>query len=385
MLTIFKKKSLATMIAGLVACSSASALTVTSGQFIQKNKAQALKRTSSLVVNSFFNDRSLVGVQKIDVLKNAVSAHSKMAMPKAFSYRIHSPQFLPGHPDRSSGVNSFSSHFQFTDADVVSSANDGRIGLGGVMRYILPPLANGKPRYFLLGDFTLEYDSARKERFNFSGDATREVKPINYGVSGWHLVNHFELPSVAYDVLNATVIKASDSFYLSGELSWSPEMSLSFFSEKAMYQVVSEFSMCAQDDRALASNSVKQIPCVFPQITVDDKTDEVSVSSGAAYTLAVDLGVATGRAIKRADYFVVFIHKGKRYWLDQAMQWVEEVVPAYQGALVDFRKIKLPHPILPSGKISSGSEITVLFGVDSVQNGVFDEPSRLSSVVINFD
>lgn len=352
--------------AGMMTCSAANALTVTGGQLIKKSHPQALLSSAELIANDFFDDQALVGLDKVDT-QTQVALSLTSLLSNTFTYAIHSPSFVTDLA-RSIGINSYPSQFSFSSHDVLRSAGKGRIGLGGMMRYDLPIGNDGRPRYFMVGDFTLEYEQGRKSQ-------------VNPAVSGWILRNHFDFPMISYDILNATVMTGSDSFYLSGQLGWSPEMTAAFLTEDSTYRVVSDFVMCAKDDNA---STAGKIPCVFPKMSVNGVSGQASVSSSRPYALTVDLGVATAMPIDHADYFVAFVSNGVTYWLNQRFQWTTAAAPAYQGALFDFKNIALPNPRLPTGAFVSGSSITVYFGVDSVQNGVFDAPNRLTSMVINY-
>lgn len=301
-----------------------------------------------------------------------------------FTYKIHSPEFA-SDTNRNPGINSFPSKFSFEPNDVLASATKGRIGLGGVMRYDLPALANGTSRFFITGDWTVEYDKNRKNNYNFDKGPKKPIKPNDFGVSGWFMRNHFDFPVISFDMLNPTLLTGPDSFYLSGQLGWSPEITKGFFPEGSLYTVVADFVMCAQDDNALASNPAKQIPCIFPNITANGQTGTVNISSPQKIDVKVDLGVATTESHQHADYFAAFVYKNTLYWLNQNFKWTTIAGPAYQGTLLDFRSIVIPTPSLPSGSFSSGTTIALYFGVDVTKNGVFDEPYRFSTVKLQIN
>lgn len=301
-----------------------------------------------------------------------------------FTYKIHSPEFA-SDTNRNLGINSFPSKFSFEPNDVLASATKGRIGLGGVMRYDLPALANGTSRFFITGDWTVEYDKNRKNNYNFDKGPKKPIKPNDFGVSGWFMRNHFDFPVISFDMLNPTLLTGPDSFYLSGQLGWSPEITKGFFPEGSLYTVVADFVMCAQDDNALASNPAKQIPCIFPNITANGQTGTVNISSPQKIDVKVDLGVATTESHQHADYFAAFVYKNTLYWLNQNFKWTTIAGPAYQGTLLDFRSIVIPTPSLPSGSFSSGTTIALYFGVDVTKNGVFDEPYRFSTVKLQIN
>lgn len=389
MLTHFKNdtfilKLFVIVASGAIVTSPVKALNVTSGQLIQTIHPQALAESSALVVNDFFDDNATKGVLRTNILNDVVMGPAPLPT-NTFVYEVHSPRFVEGHPNRSPGINSFPSNFDFDTNDIVGSAVKGRIGLGGVMRYELPPLADGTPRFFISGDWTIEYGKTRVDKYDFSKDPNKPINPVDFGVSGWIMRNHFDFPIISYDVLNPTILTGVDSFYLSGKLGWSPEMTEGFFPEGSLYTVVADFVMCAQDDDALASNPAKQIPCVFPNITVNGQKGIVNIDSPRQINLEVDLGLATTKAYQNADYFAAFVYDGTLYWLNQNFEWTTVAVPAYQGALFDFRSISIPTPSLPSGSFLPNTTLTIYFGVDSTKNSVFDEPYRFSSVKLHIN
>lgn len=379
---IYSKKyhlsvSLVVLATGFLVSLPVKALTVTSGQLIQTVHHQALLDSSSLVVNEFFRDEAMIGLLKKNIIEDM---NSGSGSHQVFTYAVHSPDFKAGHPNRIVGINSFPSQFSFDPNDFMGTATKGRIGLGGVMRYSLPALADGTSRFFVLGDFTMEFNEKRKEHYNFSG---KSINPSQFGVSGWLIRNHYDFPAVTYDMLNTSIMTNSDSFYMSGQFGWSRELAGGLLTGDALYKVVSDFVMCGQDDNALASNSARQIPCVFPRIKMNGQTGQVSINPGQAMMLSVDLGVATAAPINNADYFASFSHNGTMYWLNNSFQWTTAPAVAYQGGLFDFRSIVIPSPGLPIGSLPSGSEIEVFFAVDTARNGRLDGTSRTSSVIVN--
>ena len=386
MFTFLKEKrysliSLVVITTGLLVSSPINALNVTSGQLIQTLKPQALLDSGSLVVNNFFNDGAIGGLLRRNILDDPMLSGGNGLVHR---YTVHSPDFKAGYPNRVAGINTFPSQFSFNSNqfsfdlnDFIRSATKGRIGLGGVMRFSLPNLADGTARQFVLGDFTMEFDEKRKDNYQF---LNKPITPSQHGVSGWLLRNHFDFPAVSYDMLNTSIMTNSDSFYISGQLGWSPEMTDSFLTESALYNVVSDFVMCGQDDNAQNANAAKQIPCVFPSVKVNNQTGTVNVNSAGNINLSVDLGVATANSVDNADYFVVFDYNGTFYWMNTSFQWTTTPTAAYQGALFDFRSIPLPSPSLPTGSLPSGANVTIYFGVDATRNGVLDQPQRYTTV-----
>lgn len=371
--------ALLTLSNGLIIHSSAQALNVTSGQLIQTMHPEPLRESSNFTVGDFFNDEALAGQLKDNIINDVVLGPAPLST-NSFTYAVHSPDFVANHPNRNPGINSFPSNFSFDPNDFMGTATRGRIGLGGVMRYDLPPLSDGTRRFFLSGDWTVEYDAIRTDQFNLDKDPNKPVQPRGFGVSGWFMRNHIDFPFIAYDILNPTIITGPDSFYFSGKLAWSPEMAISFLPEKELYRVVSDFVMCGQDDSALAANPAKQIPCVFPNITINGQTGTVKITPPEQANLAVSLGLASNESYATADYFVAFVYEGTFYWLNKKFQWTSTAGATHQGALVDFHGFPLPTPALPSGPLPSGVTVPVYFGVDSTQNGLFDEPYRFSRV-----
>ena len=300
-------------------------------------------------------------------------------------YNLHGADFVAGHPDRVPGINSFPSQFQFDVDNVLSRAPRGRLGLGGVMRFDLPPRADGTPRYFMLGDWTIEYNTSRTQDYNFDDDIHKPIHPADYQVSGWFLRNHIDFPTVVFDVVKQTIFSNSDSFYLAGELAWSKEMTLAFFPQTELYRKVSKFVLCAQDDNALAAQTVEQIPCVFPNISLNGRSGQVNISAPETINIAVDLGVAVSEQYSNADYFAAFVYQNTLYWLNSDFQWTTRQAAAYQGPLIDFRQIALPSPDQVIGSLPSGISIPFYFGVDTTQNGQFDAPYRYVSATLLVD
>jgi hypothetical protein len=345
----------------------ANALNVTSGLFIQTFDEETLLNSSNLVVRDFFNaeESSRLLIKELNALPRPVPPIST----NQFTYEVNSPDLIV--PNRATPPSSF----VYDPSDIIGTAtaiatpapddNEIRgIGLGGVIKFGLP-----KDEFFVMGDWLIDYDETR----------------IEGGASGWYLTNLFHFSGIGYDVIDETLISGPDSFYLSGGLGWSPEFTEGFGSilpGDQLYNVTSSFVLCAQDDDALAANPDKQIPCVFPNITINGKTGTNKVDSANQAFLAVDLGLATNESYPNADYFVAYVHEGKFYWLNQKLEWTTVASPAYQGALIDFRSFKIPSP---SVNFPSGTSIPIYFGVDVTQNGVFDEPYRYSSVTMTIN
>ena len=342
----------------------ANALRVTGGVFIQTVDEKTLLNSSNLKVHDFLDaeESSKLLIKELNELPSPVPPIST----SKFIYEVNSPDLTV--PNRATPPSSF----VYEPSDIIGTAtaivtpnpddNEVRgIGLGGIMKFALP-----NDEYFVMGDWLIDYDETR----------------IKEGASGWFLTNLFHFSGIGYDVMNETLISGPDSFYLSGGLGWSPEFSNGFGSVlpgDQLYNVTSSFVLCAQDDDALAANPDKQIPCVFPNITINGKTGTNKVNSANQASLAVDLGLATNESYPNADYFVAYVHEGKFYWLNQKLEWSTAVSPAYQGALIDFRSFKIPSP---SVNLPSGTSIPIYFGVDVTPNGVFDEPYRYSSVTM---
>jgi len=375
--------SLAIFCSSWLLCHSANALEVSSGQLIQTNDPEALEASSTFVVSDFFDDLALSTRLRNDLNSDVVLGPGPLDTTN-FMYSLHGPDFA-SDAMRVPGINSFPSQFEFSANNVLQSASAGRIGLGGVMRFDLPPRDDGTPRYFMMGDWTLEYDTSRKQDYNFAGDVNKPIQPADYEVSGWILRNHIDFPTISYDVLKATIFSNSDSFYLSGELGWSPEIVSAFFPEEELYRATAKFVMCAQDDNAFAEQVAAQIPCVFPNITLNGQSGRVNISAPEQIKLAVDLGVATTDKNLKADYFAAFIYQDTLYWLNQDFKWTTTASAVYQGGLIDFRNISIPSPAQVIDSLPSGTIIPVYFGVDATQNGKFDEPYRYSSVTLSID
>ncbi len=361
---------------------SVSGLEVSSGEFIQTVNPTALENSSTFIVNDFFDEQSMIGLVKNDLTESRVLTAEQLAS-NTFIYALHGSDFNADHPNRTAGINSFASQFTFDSTDILQSAATGRIGLGGVMRFDLPARDDGTPRFFIMGDWTLEYDNTRTEDYNFNNNPNSPVKPVaEHNVSGWFLRNHIDFPVIGYDVLNQTIFSNSDSFYLSGDLAWSPELVQAFFPESELYRPTSSFVMCAQDDVALAEQTAMQIPCVFPNITLNGQSDTAHLNASESINLTVDLGVATSTAYPNADYFVAFVYQDTFYWLNSNFEWSTSPAAAYQGRLVDFRNIAIPSPASIIGPLNSGMSIPIYFGVDTTQNSTFDEPYRFTSVTL---
>ncbi len=376
-------KSLVILVSSCLIGHSVYALEVTSGNFIQTNNPDALAVGTTFVVSDFFDDLALSTRLRNDLNSDIVLGPGPLDITQ-FYYSVHGTDFAD-NPMRVPGINSFPSQFEFSEGGVLDSASRSRIGLGGVMRFDLPPREDGTPRYFMLGDWTLEYDAVRKQGYNFSDDVNKLVQPADYDVSGWFLRNHIDFPTVAFDVLSSTIFSNTDSFYLSGELGWSPEIVTAFFPEEVLYHATARFVMCAQDDVAFAESAVAKIPCVFPNITANGQAGHIKISAPEQIELAIDLGIATMDKNIKADYFAAFVYQKIWYWLNKEFKWTTTASAAYQGSLIDFRKISLPSPLQAINALQPGSVITVYFAVDASQNGKFDPPYRFSSVRLNID
>ena len=377
-------KTLLTMGSSWLICGSVNALEVTHGQFIQTVYPDALVASSAFSVNDFFDEQALWGRLRNDLIDDIILGPAPLDT-NTFVYTVHGPDFITGHPNRNPGINSFPSQFQFSAENILEQASTGRIGLGGVMRFDLPPRADGTPRYFMIGDWTLEYDSSRMQDYNFADNVNNPINPADYQVSGWLMRNHIDFPLVAFDIVEPTTLSNSDSFYLSGELAWSPEMTAAFLPETELYRKVSKFVLCAQDDGAMAEQSAEHIPCVFPNITLNGQSGQVHLAASEPIQLAIDLGIARSEHNLSADYFAAFMYQDTFYWLNQNFEWTTSATSAYQGTLIDFRDISLPSPIQVLGDLPSGTVIPVYFGVDTTQNGLFDAPYRFSSVTLSID
>ena len=383
-LPITSFKALTIICSSWLLYSPAHALEVTGGQFIQTVYPKELETSSTFSVNDFFDDQALSTRLRNDLNNDIVMGPPPLAT-NSFSYSLHGTNFVSGHPYRVPGINSFPSQFEFDTSDIMQNAGHSRIGLGGVMRFDLPPRADGTPRYFMMGDWTLEYDTSRTQDYNFSDDVNKPVHPDEHQVSGWFMRNHIDFPTVAFDITRHTVMSNSDAFYLSGELAWSAEMTSAFLPETELYRPISKFVMCAQDEAALAAQEVAPIPCVFPQISVNGQSGNVHISAPERIKLAVDLGIASRKKHSKADYFVAFTHQDSLYWLGQDFKWTTSATATYQGALIDFRAFPLPSPAQAIDSLDPGTELTIYFGVDTQQNGRFDPPYRFSSVTLTID
>lgn len=371
------------LVCGLFIQLPASALNITSGQLIQTVNPATLKNSSSMTVSDFFDNKAISGRERSNIIEDTIFG-PQPAPTQKYIYAVHSENFAEGEPSWNSSMNSIASRFSFDPNNFANNDSLGQIGLGGVMRFSLAPTSKGTPRYFVLGNWSLEYDAGRKDNFDFDKDPSKPITPNDFGVSGWHMRNHFDFPAVGFDMLNTTFISNADSFYLSGELGWSPEMTKSFFPGDSLYKAVSSFVFCGQDDAAMSNNSAEQIPCVFPQITANGQTDSATIASATQANLSVDLGMATTTAYPKADYFVAFDYEGVFYWLNTNFEWTSAAGPAYQGELIDLQSISIPNPTLPTGEtLPSGANMTVYFGVDATPNGTFDAPYRFSSVSLH--
>lgn len=325
-----------------------NALNVTSGVMIQSVRHEELLDSSTLTVSEFF-DVEQSSIRLLGDITQDVVNYPGLASNQ-FVYQVNDPLFLL--PDRSTQASDFS-----YDANNLTGTASGAIGLSGVMRFSLP----FEGEYFVLGDWTIEYDESRKAQ----------------GGSGWAMRNWYQnLIAVVFDIADEMVFENADSFYLSGSMGWSPEFTEGFSGvvpESETYRVVADMTLCAQDDEALVANPVRQIPCVFPNILINGQRGEVTVTSAADAVLTVDLGLATQQHYPTADYFAAFIYQNTIYWLNNNFEWTTDASAAYQGALIDVRSFRIPAPDID---FAPGDSIPFYFGVDANQNGVFDEPSR---------
>ncbi|NOQ13578.1 MAG: hypothetical protein GQ583_03725, partial [Methyloprofundus sp.] len=131
-------KALLTICGSWLMCHSVNALEVTSGQFIQTVYPEALEASSTFSVNDFFDDQALSVRLRNDLIDDVILGPAPLDT-NTFVYTLHGPDFVSGHPNRNPGINSFPSQFQFTADNVLQQASNGRLGLGGVMRFDLPP------------------------------------------------------------------------------------------------------------------------------------------------------------------------------------------------------------------------------------------------------
>lgn len=108
-----------------------------------------------------------------------------------------------------SGRSTQPSDFTY-DPGAIQNTALGGIGLGGVDRWNVNPLAGGGK--FVIGDLVLAFDP------------TRSVG----GGSGWYLTNHFDFQIAAYDLSNVVLAYDSGELSLSGDVLISPEFAQSF-------------------------------------------------------------------------------------------------------------------------------------------------------------
>ncbi|HRJ71130.1 MAG TPA: PEP-CTERM sorting domain-containing protein [Terrimicrobiaceae bacterium] len=101
--------------------------------------------------------------------------------------------------------------FTYAPGNLTGTAS-GQIGLGGVTRWDVDPMAGGGE--FLLGDYSLQYDAARAG-----------------GVySGWYLINHLSYSAIAFDFANTTSpVVSANGFSFSGDLYVRADSGLSLF------------------------------------------------------------------------------------------------------------------------------------------------------------
>ena len=358
----------------------ANALNVTSGVFIQTVDEEAFLSSSSLVVRHFLDSE--------ESIQYSIKEFNELPFPETppttnqFTYIVNSPDFVsPAERDiqpssfiyEPNDITGTASAISTPDPDDTEVRG---IGLGGVMKWGLP-----NDQYLVGGDWLIDYDVSRIEKNKELIDEEKTTTEI----SGWYLTNYFHFPALIYDVIDEALISGSDSFYLSGGLGWSPEFATGFGANlpgDQLYTVTSSFVLCAQDDDALAANPVKQIPCVFPNITINGKTGTNKVDSANQATLTVDLGLATNEAYPNADYFAAYVHEGQLFWLNKNLEWTTTAGPAYQGPLMELRSFKIP---TPSVDLPSGASLPIYFGVDATPNGKFDEPQRFTSVTMTIN
>lgn len=99
-----------------------------------------------------------------------------------------------------------------------ASTVTGQIGLGGLSRFDVSPLAGGG--VFVLGDYSLQYDASRAG-LDFGGG---EIG------SGWYLQNHFDFNVNAFDLANLTTSSVtSNGINLAGNVVASSSSALLLF------------------------------------------------------------------------------------------------------------------------------------------------------------
>ena len=258
------------LISGILVTSSANALDVNSGTFIQTIHTDALQQSANMTVNDFFEGEASLTRLTTDFENREDTVLGPPPLTtNQFIYSINSTSFVSPSQRTIPTTN-----FTFNPENITESAQ-GRIGLNGILRFDL-----SDNRFFILGDWSIQYDESRKD----------------HGGSGWYMKNLYQLPGIAFDLLNQTVISGPDSFYLSGDLGWSPEFTEGFSAvipKSELLKVISSFSLCAQDDNAFSNNPAQQIPCVFPNIKANGQTDLVALDSQDNLNLTVDLGIAS--------------------------------------------------------------------------------------------
>ena len=345
---IVKKLSL---IALFLAASTAHAVNITQGGLIQTIHADALKQSADMTVADFFDAQASSTRLFSDLEKDVVLGPPPLSNNQFF-YSVNSPTLRI--PNRSTQPSDFS-----YDANNLLLTAKGGIGLGGVMRLDL-----SDNRYFLWGDWSIEYDENRK----------------NQGGSGWFMRNLYQIPIIFFDILETTVIENSDGFFLSGNVGWSPEIIEGLggaIPASELLKVVADIALCAEDGSLVNTTAEQQIPCVFPNIKLNGQMGDVNVNSANEAKFTLELGVATQEKQTQAEYFAAFVFEGAIYWLNNNFEWTTNAGAAYQGALANLKEFAIPAPSLD---FPSNSTIPVYFGVDTNLNNIFDQPYRFSVV-----
>jgi hypothetical protein len=132
----------------------------------------------------------------------------------------------------------------------------GKIGLGGVARFAV---FGGSVGNLLFGDYTLQYDASR----------------IALGGSGWYLLANINPAAPAFDLLNVSVVDATNSFIIAGDLVVSFE--------------VANFLFHTAGDTLANVGTFNFTGCTVPPTTPTNV--QLVVSSGTA-TMTLDEGKA---------------------------------------------------------------------------------------------
>ena len=179
---------------------SAQAETIQGGTFIVGFDETEFGLLGLTTINSF-DQAASNSLTRTQILSDPGTTNLWGSIP--FGVNPTTPLYVSGTP---TGRNLQNTNFSYNPADLTGTAA-GQIGIGGTSRW-------GGFSTFVLGDYSLQYDSARAG-----------------GVySGWYLTNNFDFTGIAFDMANITApVVTPGGFSFSGDLYVKAGSTLTFF------------------------------------------------------------------------------------------------------------------------------------------------------------